>query len=491
MNEWESLTAREWSRLIQTREMGVEEGVRWALERCEAQNAEGNAFIFLDWDGAMIQARQVQAALDRGEMGGPLAGVPLGVKDNLCTRGVPTTCASRMLENFVPPYDATVVERVKQAGVIVLGKTNMDEFAMGSTNETSAAGPVKNPWDRRHMPGGSSGGSAAAVAAGLVPLALGTDTGGSIRQPAAFCGVVGLKPTYGRVSRFGMIAHASSLDQIGPMARNVEDAAALFSILSGADGKDSTMSTRPAWNETLTGQVAGLRVGLPRECWEEMAPVVRRTLLEAAEALRDAGALVEECSIPELRLGPPCYDVLACAEAASNLGRFDGLRYGYRGDGETLPELVTKNRSEGFGPEVKRRILAGTYVLTGDKTGGFYQTARAVQARIRRGYEEAFARFDLLLTPAAPIPAPFLRQAGEGPQPKLKWGDVNTAPVNLAGLPGLALPVGRDEQGLPLGAQLVGRAFDETTLFNAGLCWERAGLYDARIPGKEGADGGI
>ena len=422
---------------------------------------------------------------------GPLAGVPMALKDNICTRGIRTTCASKILGDFVPPYDATVAERLSAAGAVSMGKLNMDEFAMGSTSETSFYGPTRNPWDLERVPGGSSGGAAAAVAAGEVWYAIGSDTGGSIRQPAAYCGVTGMKPTYGTVSRYGLIAYASSLDQMGPIARSAADCAAVLDVIQGRDPRDGT-SLEGSYGgllASLTGDVRGLRVGIPTDCFGEgLDGEVRQAVLAVADVLKSRGAMVEEFSLPVMEYVVPAYYIIASAEASSNLSRFDGVKYGWRAQGyEDLGELYCRTRTEGFGAEVKRRILLGTFVLSTGYYDAYYKKALQVKAVIKRAYDEAFQKYDLLLTPVAPTTAPRLGESLSDPL-KMYLSDIYTVPLNLAGLPGVSIPCGFDAQGLPIGAQLVGPALGDGVILNAAHAFQLESDYHTKMPaGKGGA----
>ncbi len=433
-------------------------------------------------------AREAALAIDRrvaaGEDPGPLAGVPVALKDNMCTTGVPTTCSSRILEGWAPPYDATVVERLRAAGAVVVGKTNLDEFAMGSSTENSAFGPTRNPHDLTKVPGGSSGGSAAAVAAGFAPLALGSDTGGSIRQPAALCGVVGMKPTYGAVSRYGLVAFASSLDQIGPFARTVADAAALFEAIAGHDPRDATSIPRPApaVSEALTQGVGGLRVGLVSELLdiEGIEPDVRRRVREAAEALEHAGAKVDEVSVPAVVYGLSAYYLIAPAEASSNLARYDGVRFGLRVDAPTTGEMYDRTRTAGFGAEVKRRIMLGTYALSAGYYDAFYGKAQRVRTLILRDFQAAYERFDVLLSTTSPSTA-FELGAKTADPLTMYLNDVCTIPSNLSGDPAISVPFGTGDDGLPVGVQVLAPALGEETMFRV------AAALEAAAPGGGGA----
>ncbi|HEX7460368.1 MAG TPA: Asp-tRNA(Asn)/Glu-tRNA(Gln) amidotransferase subunit GatA [Acidimicrobiales bacterium] len=460
----------------------VRSGGRSALEvleehraAIEAGDGGSHAFNLVTADLARDQAAAVDRMVADGEDPGPLAGVPVALKDNLCTRGVPTTCSSRILAGWKPPYDATVVERLRAAGAVVVGKTNMDEFAMGSSTETSATGPTRNPHDTTRVPGGSSGGSAAAVAAGFVPLALGSDTGGSIRQPAALCGVVGLKPTYGTVSRYGLVAFASSLDQIGPFAATVADAALLFDVIGGHDPADSTSLNRPTPRvvSVLDDGVAGITVGVLTEFLDGAAPDVVARVHQAAEALAAAGARVEEVSVPEVTLGLSAYYLIAPGEASSNLARYDGVRYGLRVDSEDTATMNTATRSSGFGAEVKRRIMLGTYVLSAGYMDAYYNQALKVRTRIIEGFATAYRRYDVLLGPTTPTTAfPLGEKTGDPLQMYLS--DVCTIPSNLAGHPAISVPFGTGDDGLPVGVQLLGPALSEGTVMKVAAVVEAA-----------------
>ncbi|MGI5885019.1 MAG: Asp-tRNA(Asn)/Glu-tRNA(Gln) amidotransferase subunit GatA [Candidatus Spyradocola sp.] len=445
------------------------------LRRIAEADPALHAFVCVDEAGAMAQAETAQRAIERGEAQSPLCGVPVAVKDNICVRGMETTCGSGMLAGYRPPYDAAVVERLRAAGLVLIGHTNMDEFAMGSTTETAVSGPTRNPWDTTRAPGGSSGGSAAAVAARMAPLALGSDTGGSIRQPAAFCGVTGLKPTYGAVSRYGLVAYASSLDQIGPLARTAADCAAAFDLLCARDARDATCrGSRGGTLAGLTGSVAGLRIGIPDEYFAEgLDEGVRERVLAAAETFRALGARVERFSLPIVPYAVPAYYILACAEASSNLSRYDGVKYGHRAEGaEDIVSLMRRSRMEGFGPETRRRILLGTFVLSQGYYEAYYLKALRVRARIRQEMERSLTRFDLILSPAAPNVAPRIGESLSDPL-KMYLGDIYTVTANLAGLPCASFPCGEDEAGLPVGAQLLARPDDEALLLRAVDAFQR------------------
>jgi aspartyl-tRNA(Asn)/glutamyl-tRNA(Gln) amidotransferase subunit A len=458
------------------------------LDRMASVNPALNAFNLLDAEGALTRAARVDRALDAGESPGPLAGVPVALKDNMCMRGMRTTASSKIIANFVPPYDATVVKRLEAAGAVVVGKTNCDEFAMGSSNENSAFGPVRNPWAHDRTPGGSSGGSAAAVAARCVPVALGSDTGGSIRQPGSFCGVVGLKPTYGRVSRYGLLAFASSLDQIGPLARTVGDAALTLSVIAGADECDATSSQRPVpdFTASLTGDVRGVRVGVPRAFVSEgVDEGVRRAFDASLETLRGAGAALVDIELPYAKYAIPVYYLVATAEASSNLARYDGVRYGHREtDGKDLKEMYSRTRDEGFGPEVKRRIMLGTYVLSAGYYDAFYLKAQQVRTLLRRDYEQAFEKADVVAMPVSPTPAFRLGEKTADPL-QMYLTDIFTVSANLAGLPGISVPCGFAGDRLPVGLQLTARMFDEETLLRVADAYEKMTEWHTQRPGDQ------
>ena len=464
-------------------ELSCEEVARVHLDRAGAQGRRLNAILTLTDEHALADARRWDSARARGERLPPLAGVPVVLKDNLCTKGVRTTCGSRMLQGYVPPYDATVVERLRAAGAVIVGKANMDEFAMGSSTENSAFGPAKNPWRTTHVPGGSSGGCAAAVAAGLATLALGSDTGGSVKQPAALCGVVGLRPTYGRVSRYGLVAFASSLDQVGPMTRTVMDNLLLLSAISGSDGRDSTCAPRaPSSAEPPEPGAAGLRVGIARDQVDSAEPEVAQAVLACGERLREAGASVRDVSLRNAQCALATYYVLAVAEASSNLARYDGVRYGLRVPGRNLEEQYEATRAAGFGAEAKRRILLGTYVLSAGYYDAYYARAQRARALVRRDFEEAFEQVDVILGPTAPTAAFPLGERAQDPL-RMYLCDVYTVPPNLGGFPGLSVPCGFTGDGLPIGAQIVGPHWSERTLYRAGLAIESAlGLSDRHPP---------
>jgi aspartyl-tRNA(Asn)/glutamyl-tRNA(Gln) amidotransferase subunit A len=462
------------------------ESCRAALDRIAAVNRSLNAFNLVDGDRAVARAQQIDDRRTAGESLGPLAGVPTAIKDNIDVRGMLTTASSRILEDFIPPYDATVVRRLEAAGAVIVGKTNCDEFAMGSSNENSAFGPVHNPWALDRIPGGSSGGSAAAVAARCVPIALGSDTGGSIRQPAACCGVVGLKPSYGRVSRYGLLAFASSLDQIGPFARTVADAATVLAALAGADPCDATTSNEPVpdFSASLTGRVDDIRIGVPRAFVSEgVDDQVRRAYEGALDTLRRAGAALVDIDLPHAKYAVPVYYLVCTAEASSNLARYDGVKYGFRSPAakDSLKEMYSRTRDQGFGPEVKRRIMLGTYVLSAGYYDAFYLKALQVRTLLRRDYDDAFERVDVVAMPTSPTPPFRLGEKTDDPL-QMYLADVFTVSANLAGLPGISVPCGFSTDGLPIGFQLMGRMFDEATLLRVADAYEQVTDWHGKAP---------
>ena len=478
------LTALQLGAAIRAGEVSAREAARASLDAIAARQGENNAFITVLAEQAMAQA----GVLDEDKakrIAGPLAGVPAGVKDNICTLDVKTSCASKILGEFAPPYDATVMEKFRAAGGVMVGKLNMDEFAMGSTTETSFYGPARNPWDLERVPGGSSGGAAAAVAAGECWYALGSDTGGSIRQPASYCGVTGMKPTYGTVSRYGLIAYASSLDQIGPLARTAEDCAAVLDLLQGRDERDGTSLDFDAGHllERLSADLTGMKIGIPVDCFGDgLDPEVREKVLAVAEVLKGRGAQVEECKLPIMEYVVPTYYIIAAAEASSNLSRFDGVKYGWRaGDYEDLTDLYCKTRTEGFGREVQRRILLGTFVLSTGYYDAYYKKALQVKAVIKQAFDEAFRKYDLLLTPVAPTTAPKLGESLGDPL-QMYLSDIYTVSVNLAGLPGLSMPCGFDRKGMPVGAQLIGAPLMEQKVLNAAHAFQQDTDYHTKRP---------
>jgi len=477
-------TIAELSRQLGAREISSVELTRSYLERIERLNGTLNAFITVDPGKSLAQARAADERIARGDAAA-LTGIPIAHKDLFCAKGWLTTCGSRMLENWVAPYDAHVIEQFNAAGAVILGKTNMDEFAMGSSNENSFFGPVRNPWDLNAVPGGSSGGSATAVAARLAPAATGTDTGGSIRQPASFTGTCGLRPTYGRVSRYGMVAFASSLDQGGAIAATAEDLACVLEVMAGFDARDSTCLDRPKedYRAALSRPVKGLRIGMPREYFSpDLAPDVARPILEAVEAFRRLGCETVEVTLPNQHLAVPVYYVLAPAEASSNLSRFDGVRYGHRAAGYAdLLDMYRKTRAEGFGAEVKRRILIGTYVLSHGYYDSYYLQAQRLRRLIARDFVEAFERCDLIVGPAAPSVAFDLGARRDDPV-QMYLDDLYTIPINLAGLPGLSIPCGFGDRGRPVGLQIVGNYFDESRMLRAAHAFQQATDWHKRTP---------
>ena len=477
------LTALQLGAKIQGGEITVKEAVQAALERAKAAEPVINSYVTLDEEGAYAQAEEIQKKIDAGELTGPLAGVPVAVKDNMCIKGQLTTCSSKILSNFKPTYTAEAVENLRKAGMVILGKTNMDEFAMGSTTETSWYGPTRNPHNTAHVPGGSSGGSCAAVAAGECFGALGSDTGGSIRQPSSYCGVVGMKPTYGTVSRYGLIAYGSSLDQIGPIAKDVSDCAALLEAIASHDPKDSTSVKREDYDFTsaLVEDVKGLKIGIPRDyVGDGLDPEVKEKIMAAAAVLGERGAVVEMFDLGLVKYAIPAYYTIAAAEASSNLERFDGVKYGYRtADYEGLHNMYKKTRSEGFGAEVKRRIMLGSFVLSSGYYDAYYLKALRTKALIKKEFDKAFETYDVILGPAAPTTAPKLGTSLSDPL-KMYLGDIYTVSVNLAGLPGISVPVGMDQKGLPVGMQLIGNAFAEKTLIRAAYTYECAAGKEVR-----------
>ena len=483
------LTAVELGKKIKAKEITVVDAVKASLEQIKKLEPVVHAYVTVDEEGALKRAEEVQRLIDDGTLTGPLAGVPVAIKDNMCTKDLLTTCSSKILYNFVPTFSAEAVINLEKAGAVILGKTNMDEFAMGSTTETSAYGVTRNPWDPEHVPGGSSGGSCAAVAAEECFFALGSDTGGSIRQPSSFCGVTGIKPTYGTVSRYGLIAYGSSLDQIGPIARDVTDCATILEAISSYDKKDSTSIPREDMDFTsaLVDDVKGMRIGIPRDyLGEGLDEEVKEAILKAAKVLEDKGAIVEEFDLGLVKYAIPAYYVIASAEASSNLSRFDGVKYGLRAkEYEGLHEMYKKSRSEGFGEEVKRRIMLGSFVLSSGYYDAYYLKALRTKALIKKEFDKAFEKYDVILGPAAPSTAPKLGESLSDPL-KMYLGDIYTISVNLAGLPGMTVPCGKDSAGLPIGLQLIGDCFQEKTIIRAGYAFEQSRKYEAPAMTKEG-----
>lgn len=472
-----SLTAVELGRKIKAKEVTVREAVLAAYDKIDEKEAELNCYVTTTKEAALAKADEVQTKIDAGELTGPLAGVPVAIKDNMCTKGVLTTCSSRILENFVPTFTAEAVINLEKAGAVILGKTNMDEFAMGSTTETSHYGATKNPWNTKHVPGGSSGGSAAAVAADECSFALGSDTGGSIRQPSSYCGVTGMKPTYGTVSRYGLIAYGSSLDQIGPIAKDVTDCATILETIASYDPKDSTSIRRDDYDFTsaLVDDVKGMKIGIPKDYLiEGLNPEVKAAIMNAAHKLEEKGAVVEEFDLSLVEYAIPAYYVIACAEASSNLARFDGVKYGYRTpEYNELHEMYKKTRSEGFGPEVKRRIMLGSFVLSSGYYDAYYLKALRTKALIKQAFDKAFSKYDVILGPVAPTTAPEIGSS-LADSIKMYLGDIYTISVNLAGLPGISVPGGFDSKGLPIGVQMIGNCFEEKKIIRTAYAFEQS-----------------
>ena len=470
------LTVHELKEKIANKELTLTDITKAYVERIKEKEPQVEAFVTTLTDEAIKQAEEIQSKKEVGELNGDLAGIPIGIKDNICTKGIKTTCASKILENFVSPYDATVMEKINAENLINLGKLNMDEFAMGSSTENSYFKATKNPWDLSTVPGGSSGGSAAAVAANMVPWALGSDTGGSIRQPASLCGVVGLKPTYGLVSRYGLVAFASSLDQIGPITKDVKDSAILLNLIAGHDEKDSTSANIPKkdYVKSLTGNIKGLKIGVPKEFFGEgINEEVKNALYEAIEKYKELGAEIEEFSLDIAKYSLAAYYIIACAEASSNLGRFDGIRYTYRSpNATTLEEIFKKSRSEGFGPEVKRRIILGTYVLSSGYYDAYYKKAQKVRTMVMNEFNKGFEKYDVILTPTSPVTAFGIGEKSGTPL-EMYLADICTVSINVAGLPGISIPVGLDSKGMPIGMQIIGKKFDEETILNTAFAMER------------------
>ncbi len=472
-----NLTALETGRLIKEGKLTSVDATKAVLDSIAATDKDINAYITVIADAALKRAAEVDADIAAGRLTGPLAGVPISIKDNICTKGVKTTCASKILGDFEPPYDATVIEKLNAAGMVIVGKLNMDEFAMGSTTETSFYGATRNPWNTGRVPGGSSGGAAAAVAAGSAVCAIGSDTGGSIRQPSSYCGVTGMKPTYGTVSRYGLIAYASSLDQMGPVAKDAADCAALLDVISGRDEHDGTSLDveHKSYLDALSGDVRGLKIGIPSECFSDgLDPDVKASVLAAAESFKALGAEVEYFPLPLIQYAVPTYYIVATAEASSNLSRFDGVKYGWRAeDYDGLTDLYVKTRTEGFGEEVKSRILLGTFSLSTGYYDAYYKKALQVKSLIKGAFDEAFEKYDIILCPTAPTTAPKL---GESLSDKLKMylSDIYTVSVNLAGLPGISLPCGFDKNAMPIGVQLIGQALDDAKVLNAAYAYQQA-----------------
>ena len=470
--------------LIKAKKLGVVELTSAYIDAVEKNDSCYNAFLTLSKEKALVCAKEIQSRIDSVETLSPLAGVPIAIKDNISTEGIETTCASKMLKGYTPVFNATVVDKLEKAGMVVIGKLNMDEYAMGGSSETGASGPVHNPWDLSRVAGGSSGGAAAAVAAGEIPLALGSDTGGSIRQPSAFCGITGIKPTYGSVSRYGLLAYASSLDQIGPIGQNIDDCAAMLSIISGPDEKDSTcVIEKPFEFGESKLKLEGVRIGLPRNYFSGgIDDEVKSAVLAVAKEFEASGATIEEFEMPLMDYVIPTYYIIACAEASSNLSRYDGLKYGYRSaNAKSLSEVYRLSRSEGFGLEVKRRIMLGSFVLSSGYYDAYYKKALQVRALIKDAYTKLFARFDMILSPVAPTTA---YKIGDniGDPMKMYMGDIYTVSINLAGLPSAALPCGFDSAGLPIGFQLIGDAFSENKIINVARVFQNRTDYHLKRP---------
>jgi aspartyl-tRNA(Asn)/glutamyl-tRNA(Gln) amidotransferase subunit A len=481
--ELSALSIAEAGKGLQAKSFSSVELTKAVLARVHAHEAKVHAFVTVDEQGALAAAAEADVSLAKGNAG-PLTGIPIAVKDNMSTRGLRTTCASKMLENYVPPFDATVVSKLRQAGAVIVGKCNLDEFAMGSSTENSAFGPTKNPWNLKTVPGGSSGGSAAAVAADFALGALGSDTGGSIRQPASLCGIVGLKPTYGRVSRYGLVAFASSLDQIGPMCRSVEDAAIMSALLDGHDSLDSTSVDLPVpdYRQALAKGVKGLRIGLPKEYFiGGVDPEVEASVKAAVAKMESLGATVTQVSLPNTGHCLSVYYLLATAEASSNLARYDGVRYGFRAPADSLVPMYMKTRSQGFGPEVKRRIMLGTYALSSGYYDAYYLKAQKVRTLIKGDFDRVFSEVDLVATPTAPAPA-FEFGAKTADPLTMYLSDIFTLSANLAGVPAMSMPCGYSSSGLPIGLQLLAKPFHETDLFAAGHAYEKATDWTKRKP---------
>ena len=470
------MTAEEIGKAYREKTLTVPEVVKAFLDNIEKEDEKIKAYITVCREEALKKADEVQAMFDAGKEMGALAGIPIAIKDNICTKGVRTTCASKMLENFIPPYDASVMKKIEATNAIILGKTNMDEFAMGGSTENSAFFITKNPVNLDKVPGGSSGGSAAAVAGKMAPISLGSDTGGSIREPASFCGIVGMKPTYGLVSRYGLVAFASSLDQIGPFSKTVRDNAVLLTAIAGHDEMDSTSANveNKDYEKALVNDVKGLKIGVPKEYFGEgINEEVRASLEKAIEKYKGLGAEVEECSLPVTEYALPTYYIIACAEASSNLGRYDGIRYGYRTKNfESLKDIYKNSRTEGFGDEVKRRIILGTYVLSSGYYDAYYKKAQKVRTLVKKGFEEAFEKYDVLLTPTVPSVAFDIGSKSKNPL-EMYMTDILTVSINIAGVPAISIPCGKDSSGMPIGMQLIAKHFNEETLYRAAYTFEQ------------------
>ncbi len=476
-----SMTALETGKAIKDGKITAVEATKQVLDSAESKNDKINAYITICREKALAQAEEVQKKIESGELTSPLAGVPIAIKDNICTKGIKTTCASRILGDFTPVYNATVMEKLNNAGMITVGKLNMDEFAMGSTSETSYYGAVHNPWDLNKVTGGSSGGSASSVAGKMSLVTLGSDTGGSIRQPASYCGVTGFKPTYGTVSRFGLIAYASSLDQIGPIGKDASDCASIMDIISGKDSMDGTSLDidYPEYLSSLTGDVKGIKIGIPKEWYNNkgLDSEVAEKTRKVAEVLEKAGAVVEEISLPFAEYAIPAYYIIATAEASSNLSRFDGVKYGFRAENySSLVDMYNATRSEGFGKEVKKRILLGTFVLSSGYYDAYYRKALKVKAVIKKNFDEIFSEYDLILCPTAPTTAPEIGKSLSNPL-AMYLSDVFTVSANIAGLPGISMPCGFDKNGMPIGVQLMGQALADTKVLNTAYAYQQMTDY--------------
>ena len=479
------LTVHELRDKLAKKEITSEDITKSYIKRIEEKEPEVKAFVNTTTENAIEIAKEIDKKRAEGEKLSELAGIPIGIKDNICTKGVKTTCSSKMLESFVSPYDATVMEKVKAEDLIMLGKCNMDEFAMGASTEYSYFKKTSNPWNLNKVPGGSSGGSAAAVAAGMVPWALGSDTGGSVRQPSSFCGTVGLKPTYGLVSRYGLVAFASSLDQIGTITKDVEDNAMLLNVIAGHDAKDSTSVNveKKDYTKALINDVKGLKIGIPKEYFGEgINPEVKEAVMNVAKKYEELGATVEECSISVTDYALATYYIIACAEASSNLGRFDGIRYGYRTENfSNLKDIYRNSRSEGFGSEVKRRIILGTYVLSSGYYDAYYKKAQKVRTIVKQAFKDLFKKYDVLLTPTAPTVAFDIGTRSNNPL-EMYLADICTVSINIGGVPAMSVPCGLDREGMPIGFQLIGNHFDEETLYRAAYTYEQNTDFKSNKP---------
>lgn len=470
------LTAHEIREKYEKKEITVPEVIKAYIEYIKIKDPEIQAYITINEEEALIEAERVQSLYEKGEKLGRLAGIPIAIKDNICTKRIKTTCASKMLENFIPPYDATVIQKIKQENMIIIGKVNMDEFAMGGSTEKSAFFITRNPFNTNKVPGGSSGGSAAAVSGDLAPLALGSDTGGSIRQPASYCNIVGLKPTYGLISRYGLVAFASSLDQIGPMTKDVQDNAVLLNAISGYDEMDSTSAKveKKDYTKSLINNVKGIKIGVPKEFFKEgINEEVKEAIEKAIEKYKELGATIEECSLKTAKYALPIYYIIACAEASSNLGRFDGIHYGYRTQKyNSLKDIYRNSRSEGFGTEVKRRIILGTYVLSSGYYDAYYKKAQKIRTLIKNDFKEAFDKYDVILIPTAPTVAFDIGSKNKNPL-EMYLMDLYTVPANIVGVPAISIPCGKDKEGMPIGMQLIAKHFNEEMLYRVAYTYEQ------------------